>query len=240
MKRPYTVGIICARGGSKGVVRKNLRLLGGKPLLGWSIEVARLCPSLDRIIVSTEDEEIAAVARSFGAEVPFTRPTELARDDSPELEVWRHAIRTLTESDGHMPDQLVNIPTTSPLRAPEDVEACISELRTNDADLCLTVRAAQRNPYFNMVTIEDGWARIAIRPAGVTVRRQDAPKVYEITTVAYAADASYVLSTTRLLDGQVRAVIVPEERSVDIDSELDLQFAEFLLGHRGNSYRKSI
>ena len=240
MKRPLTVGIICARGGSKGVVRKNLRLLGGKPLLAWSIEVAKLCPSLDRIVVSTEDEEIAAVAKSFGAEVPFARPADLARDDSPELQVWQHAIRTLRELDGRAPDLLVSIPTTSPLRAPEDVEACISELRKSNADLCLTVREAQRNPYFNMVTMEEGWAKIAMSSADVTVRRQDAPKIYEITTVAYAAKASYVMSTARLLDGQVRAVIVPEERSLDIDSELDLQFAEFLFERRGNSHRKSI
>src|SRR5436853_7691221 len=116
MSPSYLIGLICARGGSKGVKRKNLRLLQGKPLIAWSIEIAKKCASLDRVIVSTEDREIADVARSFGAEVPFLRPAELAQDDSAELLVWRHALRTLTDLEGKTPDALVNIPATSPLR----------------------------------------------------------------------------------------------------------------------------
>lgn len=232
MTKPYTVGIICARGGSKGVPRKNLRLLLGKPLLEWSVDVAKRCPSLDRLIVSTEDPQIASVATALGAEVPFTRPMELAQDDSPELLVWQHALRTLAELDGRTPEVLVNLPTTSPLRAPEDVEACISELHRKDADLCLTVREARGNPYFNMVRLDDGLAKIALESPKGVFRRQDAPRIYEITAVAYAACASYVLRTPRLLDGRVTAVIVPTERSLDIDTESDLKFAEFLLAQK--------
>src|ERR1022692_3951802 len=140
MSRLYTIGLICARGGSKGVPRKNLRLLGGKPLIGWAIEVARKCPSLNRIIVSTEDAEIADVARSFGAEVPFFRPLELAQDDSSELMAWQHCLRTLTAIDGRAPEVLVTVPSTSPLRAVEDVEACVATQHANGADLCVTVK----------------------------------------------------------------------------------------------------
>ena len=235
LNRPYTIGLICARGGSKGLSRKNLRPLGGKPLLGWAIETARSCPSIDRVVVSTEDQEIAACAKTFGAEVPFVRPNELARDDSAELLVWQHAIRTLGSLDDRVPELLVNIPTTSPLRAVDDVEGCIENLVQNDADLCITVRQAQRNPYFNMVKLNDGWASLVIAAPTSSFRRQDAPPVFDMTTVAYAARCEYLLRTSRLLDGKVRATLVPDERAVDIDTELDLAFAEFLLKRRHDS-----
>jgi CMP-N-acetylneuraminic acid synthetase len=227
--RPYTIGLVCARGGSKGVLRKNLRLLGGKPLIGWAIEVARQSGSLDRVIVSTEDSEIADTARRFGAETPFLRPNELAQDNSAELLTWQHCLRTLASLDGRMPEVLVNVPATSPLRIVEDVEACIAGLHKSGADLCITVRPAERNPYFTMVKIEDGWASMLMEPPRPIFRRQDAPEVFDIVPVAYAARAEYVLRTKRLLDGSVRAVTVPAERSVDIDTELDLAFVEFLL-----------
>lgn len=231
-EHPYTVGLISARGGSKGVPRKNIRPLAGKPLIGWAIEVARKCPSLDRVIVSTDDAEIADVARRFGAEVPFLRPSELARDDSPELLTWQHCIRTLTVDDGKAPEVLVAVPATAPLRVVEDVEACVATLYGSGADLCLTVKAVESNPYFTMVTLEDGWASLLIKPPKPIFRRQDAPEVFDIVPVAYAARAEYVLRTPRLLDGKVRATIVPAERSVDIDTELDLAFAEFLLSRQ--------
>ena len=233
MTRGYTIGLICARGGSKGVPRKNLRPLAGKPLIGWAIEIARKCPSIDRVVISTEDEEIAEVARNYGAEVPFLRPNELAQDDSPELHVWQHVLRTLAALDGRMPDVLVNIPTVSPLRTVEDVEACVSGLLDYNADLCLTVKPADRNPYFTMVKIDDGWASPLITPPVPIFRRQDAPEVFDIAPVAYAARADFVLRTHHLLDGKVRATIVPPERSVDIDTELDLAFVEFLLERKG-------
>lgn len=156
MSHPYTVGLICARGGSKGVPRKNLRALGGRPLIGWAIDTARRCRSLDRVVVSTEDAEIAEVARSLGAEIPFLRPAELAQDDSPELLTWQHCIQALMEQDGRAPEVLVSIPATTPLRAVEDVETCIATLHDYGADLCITVKPAERNPYFNLVRIEDG------------------------------------------------------------------------------------
>jgi CMP-N-acetylneuraminic acid synthetase len=232
INQPYTIGLICARGGSKGVPRKNIRPLEGKPLIGWAIQVARNCAFLDRVIVSTEDDEIADVARGFGAEVPFMRPAELAQDSSPELLSWKHALQTLASIDGKMPEVLVNVPTTSPLRKVEDIEACFTKLAQTQADLCITVRSARHNPYFNMVKLEDHWASIVIAPSTPTFRRQDAPNVFEITTVAYAARAEYVLATPKLLDGRVCATIVPEERSLDIDTELDFAFAEFILNRK--------
>lgn len=229
MSHPYTVGLICARGGSKGVPRKNLRALGGRPLIGWAIDTARRCRSLDRVVVSTEDAEIAEVARSLGAEIPFLRPAELAQDDSPELLTWQHCIQALMEQDGRAPEVLVSIPATTPLRAVEDVETCIATLHDYGADLCITVKPAERNPYFNLVRIEDGWATKLLETTKPIFRRQDAPAVFDIAGSAYAALAEYVLRTRGIFDGRVRAALVPAERSVDIDTELDLAFVEFLL-----------
>lgn len=227
-----TLALIPARGGSKGVPRKNVRLLVGKPLIAYSIEMALVSKLIDRVIVSTDDAEIAHIAQQHGAEVPFMRPQELARDDSPEWLTWQHAIRTL-EATGGSPkiEVLVCISPTSPLRAVEDVDTCIQTLLESDADLVVTVRPAERNPYFNMVVLNDeGYAQLVIPPKGDIHRRQDAPRVYDMTTVAYAARPEFVLKASSMFEGKVKAVVVPTERALDIDTELDFKIAEFLLG----------
>lgn len=151
------VVFIFARGGSKGLPGKNVRHLGGKPLIAWSIEHARAVPRITRVIVSTDSEEIAVVARQYGAEVPFIRPAELAQDDSPEWLAWRHAHNCLQETEGGLPDVLVSVPATAPLRSPQDIENCMDEFAKDDADVVITVTDAHRSPYFNMVkTNADG------------------------------------------------------------------------------------
>jgi N,N'-diacetyl-8-epilegionaminate cytidylyltransferase len=227
------IGLVCARGGSKGIPRKNLRLLGGRPLIAYAIEVGRQSKLLSRVIVSTDDPEIAEIARAEGAEVPFMRPAELARDNSPEWPVWQHAIRSL-QAAGTDLRALVVIPATSPLRSVADVDACARLLLESDADVVITVRQADRSPYFNMVTIDpNGLANLVIRPEGRPVtRRQDAPVVFDITTVAYAARPEHVLNSTGNFQGKVRAVEVPRERALDIDSDFDWAIAEFLMEER--------
>ena len=227
--KPYIVGAIFARGGSRGVPRKNLRFLAGKSLLGHAIDVAAQVPLLDRVIVSTDDPEIARVAKQHGAEVPFTRPAELAFDDSPEWLAWRHAIETLEKIDGRRMDLLVTVPTTSPLRIASDVTACIQRLLETDCDVVITVTPASRNPYFNMVMLDQDRARLLMASTEVVHRRQSAPTVFDITTVAYAAKASFVLAAESMFDGDIRAVVVPPERALDIDTEHDLHLAEALL-----------
>lgn len=225
------IALIPARGGSKGVPRKNIRPLGGKPLIAYSIETARASKLIERVVVSTDDPQIAEVARGYGADVPFMRPAELARDDSPEWLTWQHAVRTLQAGeDGATIDAFVCVSPTSPLRAVEDVDACIQMLLDTDADIVITVSASERNPYYNMVVLDGaGCPRVVIKPEGPIYRRQDAPRVYDITTVAYAFRPAFVLRTNSEFDGKMRAVIVPPERAVDIDTELDFAFAEFLL-----------
>lgn len=225
------VGFVFARGGSKGVPRKNLRLLAGKPLIAYSIEAALASRSVQRVVISTEDEEIAEVARRFGGETPFLRPCELATDSAPEWLAWQHAIRSVEGGAGaEKIDVFVSIPPTAPLRSPGDIDACVDLLTASGADVVVTVAEAHRNPYFNMVVLDESQkARIVATDGRKPCRRQDAPRVYDMTTVAYAARPDYVLSVDGLFNGDVRAVVVPPERAIDIDTELDMAFAEFLL-----------
>jgi CMP-N-acetylneuraminic acid synthetase len=224
------VALICARGGSKGLPGKNIRPLAGRPLIAWAITQARAVPRIGRIIVSTDSEQIAAVAREAGAEVPFLRPEELARDDSPEWLVWRHALSYLKESSGAYPDALIAVPATAPLRSPADLENCLEEFAKGGADIVFTVTDAHRSPYFSMVKRNsDGTIGLVIPPEGPMFRRQDAPVVYDITPVAYVARPEYVMTRTGLFEGRARVVHIPPERAVDIDTLFDFKIAECLL-----------
>ena len=222
--------MIFARGGSRGIPRKNIAPLAGRPLIAWSIGIALRCPSIDRVVVSTDDEEIAEVARRWGAEVPFLRPPELAGDRSPEWLAWRHAIESLQAVPGARPiDLFCTLPATSPLRAVDDVEACIAKLEGGAFDAVITVREAARSPYYNMVTLDgDGAAALVIPPDQPLHRRQDVPAVYDITTVAYVARPGFILNQSGLFAGRVGAVVVPVERALDIDTPYDLRIAEAL------------
>lgn len=220
---------IFARGGSKGVPRKNVRALSGKPLIAHAIEVALAAPSLGDVIVSTDDEEIAEVARAHGARVPFMRPNELAGDSSAEWDAWRQALAWVEHNEQPI-DAMVSLPTTAPFRSVADVEACVAMLEGNpSADAVITVTASERNPYFNMVTMgPDHLVRLAILPEKESTRRQDAPPVFDITTVAYAVRSDYVKRAAGLFAGSVLAVEVPRERALDIDTPYDFHLAELL------------
>jgi N-acylneuraminate cytidylyltransferase len=234
---PFVLGAIFARGGSKGVPKKNIRPLAGKPLIAYAIEAGRAVALIDRIIVSTDSEEIAQVARQYGAEVPFMRPAELAGDDAAEILAWKHAVSKFEELYGQKVDIMVSIPTTSPLRETQDVQGCLQTLLGSQADVVITICEAHRNPYFNMVTLtEQGEARLVIEPPEAIGQRQKAPKVYDMTTVAYAIRVDFLKNCRSILEGRVGAVEIPKERALDIDTMLDFELAEFLL-HRKVSSR---
>ena len=226
------LGFIFARGGSKGVPRKNIRPLAGKPLIAHAIATALGGKCVQRVLVSTDCPEIAETARRWGGETPFMRPAELASDHASEWLAWRHAVQWVRDNDRDADfDVFVSIPCTAPLRVAEDVDHCVRLLCSTDADIVITVSKAARSPYFNMVVLDDdGNARLVIDPSQAINRRQDAPMVWDMTTVAYAARPDFILHASGVFDGKVRAVTVPQERALDIDTEWDFRLAECILG----------
>ena len=222
---------ICARGGSKGVPRKNIRMLAGKTLIARAVECAKAVTRIDRVVVSTDDEEMAEVGRKAGAEVPFLRPAELARDDSSKWDVFRHLVKTLEEQDGYRADVLVDLDTGVPLRLPEDVDAAIDLHVTSGAQVTNTAYEPERNPYFNMVEFgSDGWARVVRMLDKPTVNRQDAPPVYSLSpaVVIVRVDALRRFDHWSRVE-RLNVHVIPRERAADVDTELDLKFVEFLM-----------
>lgn len=225
---------VFARGGSKGLPGKNIRPLAGKPLIGWAIEQALAVDRITRVIVSTDSEEIADIARAHGGEVPFIRPEHLSGDQAPEMLAWRHALQYLKCSEGSVPDPFIAIPATAPARLPEDIEACILAYEKGNADVVLSVTDAHRSPWFNMVKRE-GANFVLVNGderGGRVMRRQDAPEVFDITTVAYVVRPGYVFEYSDLFSGSTTAVKVPVDRSIDIDTIHDFEIAEFIIDRR--------
>lgn len=223
-----TIAFIFARGGSKGLPGKNIKILNGKPLLQYSIETARNVGQIEDVFVSTDCEKIAAVAKDNGVKVIF-RPAELATDTCPEWLAWRHAINYVTDKHGAF-DRFVSLPATSPLRSERDVISALIELNDKNADICISITPASRSPYFNMVKVlPDGQIDIVIKPEGILSRRQDAPEVFDITTVVYAANVKFIKEQSSLFSGKVVATVVPKIRAVDIDDIYDFMFAESVL-----------
>jgi CMP-N,N'-diacetyllegionaminic acid synthase len=230
-KRGLTIiGAICARGGSKGVPRKNLRHLAGKPLIAHTIQCARTCPLFDRIVTSTDDDEIAEVARQYGSEVPFLRPSHLAQDDSPKWAVFRHLVQNLEQMTGDRVDVLVDLDTGVPLRQPADIVGCVEQLLSGGAEVVATAYEAERNPYFNMVeSATDGFAKIVKQPAKPIANRQSAPQVYSLSPAVYAMVRDVLWRYEHWSEAKLQIYLLPRERAIDIDSEFDFSLVEYLM-----------
>lgn len=224
------VGAIFARGGSKGLANKNIMELGGKPLIAHAIEHALSTKQISRVIVSTDSNEIASIAREYGADVPFLRPSELATDDSPEWLSWRHLIHFIEEDEGSLPDALVSVPATAPLRLTIDIENCIKEFFAQKPDIVITITDAHRHPSFNMVKENTNGTYGLVTPLEKKIfRRQDTSCVFDMTTVCFVADPNFVIKHEGTFDGKVIAVKIPKSRSIDIDTSFDFEFAEYLM-----------
>ena len=221
---------IFARGGSKGLPRKNSLPLAGKPLIAHAIDTGMQSELIDKVFVSTDDPEIAEVARQYGAEVPFLRPAELASDQAPERLAWRHAVEWVKQSDLPAMDVMVSLPPTSPLRTVNEVNQGIARFLEGGWDTVLAVSRSERHPSFNVVNMAgDGAVGLVNPPEKRGARRQDFDPVYDIATAFYITSPDFVMSTDSFWDGRVGAVEIPVEHAVDIDSQLDFEFAEFLL-----------
>jgi CMP-N-acetylneuraminic acid synthetase len=221
-----TYAFIFARGGSKGLPRKNVLPIGGIPMLAHGIKTARSLMEIDQIYVSTDCEEIASIAKHYGAEV-IDRPSELASDTASEWLAWQHAINAVVKSVGSF-DRFLSLPATAPLRKPEDVRNCLNALQAG-TDMVITMTPAHRNPWFNMVTADsDGRVRL-VAGDGAIRRRQDSQVCFDMTTVAYVSRPQFILKASSMWDGSVVGVEIPQERSIDIDNALDFAIARFLM-----------
>jgi CMP-N-acetylneuraminic acid synthetase len=221
-----TFAFIFARGGSKGVPGKNIRNLDGKPLLVHSIEVAKSIDEISRIFVSTDDQNIADIGVDCGAEI-INRPAEFSQDNSPEWMAWRHAVKWL-EDKGELFDRFVSLPTTSPLRNKGDVIKCLN-LLDKQTDIVVTMTDTSRSPYFNMVSKEGECIKLLAKSEKGYSRRQDVPLAYDMTTVAYVTRPDFIKNSNKVFDGRVKAVLIPKERAIDIDDEIDFKMAEMLI-----------
>lgn len=224
------IATICARGGSVGVPRKNILPLDGKPLIAHTIEQALAVPQISSVYVSTDCPEIADVAREYGAIVPFLRPAELSGNIAPKLPVIQHLCKWIVEHEGDF-DCLVDLDPTSPLRYISDIETCI-ELLDDATDAVITAFESEKNPYFNMVEYKhDGRVALVCGSEGGVVARQLAPQVYSMNASIYVWHRRTL--TKGLWDGVLKLHVMPRERSIDIDSPLDLKIVEMLLSARG-------
>lgn len=217
------LGIIPARGGSKGVPRKNIRLLAGRPLLAFTIEAARNSRYLDRFVVSSEDPEILTVAKELGAET-LARPAALARDDTPGIEPVLHALAAVP---GY--DYVVLLQPTSPLRQAEDIDGCIALCVKNGVS-CVSVTEAEQSPFWMYQLNPAGQLTplLKIEPE-LAARRQTLPKVYVLNGAVYAAKSSALLASRTFLEPDTLGFVMPPERSFDIDTETDLVLLEAIM-----------
>ena len=219
---------ICARGGSKGVKNKNIRPLGGKPLIAHSVEQARASGLFELIAVSSDSPQILEAARAAGADLLVERPAELATDTAAKIPVIRHCVEAAERAAGRRFDICVDLDATSPLRVPQDIVDVVAMLEDSTAGNVITAMPARRSPYFNLVEV-DAQGRVQLsKPGAGYVRRQDSPACYDMNASIYAwrRDA---LARDGLFFDDTRLHVMPEERSIDIDSELDFTFVELLL-----------
>lgn len=226
------LGVIPARGGSKGVPGKNIRSVLGKPLIAYAIECGLKCPSLDHLIISTDSYEIASIAKKWGADVPFMRPDELARDESPMLPVLQHALTASEKYYNKSVKILVLLDPTGPLRTVDDIEACLKLLQESDCDAVVSGNMAHRSPYFNMVMLNDYYARLVFQSSEPIGRRQDSPPVYDLNTVVWAYYRKALMEEKARIPKRTLLYLIPPERAIDIDTELDFEILEFLMGKK--------
>jgi len=219
------LAIIPARGGSKGVPRKNLRSLAGKPLIAWTIEESAKSAYIDRTILSSDDEEIIAIARQWNCEVPFVRPAKLAEDQVPGEEPVLHAIAAINEKY----DYVVLLQPTSPLRLAEDIDACIEKCFSQNAPACVTVTIPDKSPYWMYFMDNEGKLYPVIEEKNVASLRQQLKSVYLLNGAVYVAKIDWFLKNKKFVSDGTVAYLMPKSRSMDIDTEWDLKICQILL-----------
>lgn len=221
------LGLILARGGSKAIPRKNIRLLAGRPLLVHTIETAGTSDEVDRLVVSTEDEEIREVANEHGAETPFWRPERLATDEACSHGAIVHALDTL-QGDGYRPDVFLHLQPTSPFRTSADIRNVVEMLR-DGAGAVVSVCEPSHHPYWTKRMDETGRLHPFLQDGEIPSRRQELPEAYAINGAIYGSHVGYYRRHDGFYGPETFGYVMPKRRSVDIDDEFDWQIAEALL-----------
>lgn len=219
------LGIIPARGGSKGVPRKNLRLVQGKPLVARTIEAALNSRYIDRLILSSEDNEIIETAREYGCEIPFVRPLELAKDESVTRDVILHAMEEIDEKF----DIVVCLQVTSPLLISEDIDGAIRSCVEKNAGSCVTVCEVDKSPYWMFTMPEKGILSPLMGGSYLTKRRQELPKAYIPNGAVFVVMWDFFLEHKTFYGSDTAGYEMPRSRSIDIDTEYDFNLLDFLL-----------
>lgn len=222
------LAIIPARKGSNGKIKKNIALLVGKPLIAYTIEAALVSKYIDKIIVSTDDEEIAKISLSYKAEIPFLRPKELAKDSSLVIDAVLHVL-TFLENEKQSFDIVVLLQPTSPLRSASDIDSAIELLIKKEANSIISVNQTDHIPQLSNTLDENLTMREFFNNNCMNKNRQDYPKYYRINGAVYVSYIQFILSQKNFLDEKTFAYVMPRERSIDIDEEFDFVLCEFLI-----------
>jgi CMP-N,N'-diacetyllegionaminic acid synthase len=229
-RKQNIIAVIPARGGSKSLPRKNILPLMGKPLIRYTIDAAKKSKYIKRIIVSTDDEKIAAVAKENGAEVPFLRPADLAKDETPSLPVMQHAVKYIEGEDGSIIDLVVLLQPTSPLRNEKYIDEAIEKILNTGGDSAITVCKVKHHPYWNFIFDHDRLNPFLNNDLKST-RRQELPLTYAPNGAVYVVRRDVLLNQNSILGKDIRAVVMPVEESIDIDGYFDWFIAEMVLKH---------
>lgn len=227
-KKDKILAIILARGGSKGVPRKNIKDLNGKPLIGYTIEAAKSSEYIDKVIVSTEDEEIKSIAINFGAEVPFLRPEELATDKSPSIDAILYTVNKLKKKYNYLPSYVCLLQCTSPLRKGKHIDEAFLKLKETNMDSIVSVCEAEVNPYWSNVFNGDKLDYF-LEEGKIITRRQDLPKVYRMNGAIYIIKTEVLMEKKTFEPEKLTGYIMESIDSVDIDNEIDFILAEAII-----------
>lgn len=223
---------IAARGGSKGVKDKNIRMLNGKPLIAYTVLQAIRWGKAHKIVCSTDAEAIASLAKEYGAEVPFRRPANLAGDATGKLDVIRHALQEVEAQTNEKYSIVVDLDVTAPIRTVEDIDNAVKLFKEKRPKTVFSVVPCRRNPYFNVVEINQaGYATLTKKLDRVIKSRQEAPRVYDMNASIYVYDRDYLLdpSAKSALSDQTLVYVMDEISTFDIDAEADFDFIEYLV-----------
>lgn len=231
------LAIIPARGGSKGVHRKNLKNLKGKPLISYTIEAAKMSKYVDRLVVSTDDIEIAEVSKEYGAEIPCLRPEMLAGDVSPTVDAVLHMINFLKESEGYIPSHIMLLQCTSPLRNSKHINEAVEKLKNSSQKALISVCESEVNPYWTNVFDGDE-LKPFIKDGYKITRRQDLPIVYRVNGAIYIIETEVLLREKNFQPSSLTGYIMDEYYSIDIDTELDFKIAEVIMNELIENGRK--